>query len=179
MKDWNAVVTVQEHGYKSAMTVLREFGDVDKTEFFNVLLMRVNDPVRFLGALHAYLESLPTVRAALARVMPVTETFSFQSPEEFESAVVRRVDPWLTQLADSRFHVRMHRRGFKGRLSSQQEEQFLDHTIVDSLRRHGREARIDFSDPDFIIALETVGQDGGLSLWDREQRSRYPLLKLD
>jgi tRNA(Ser,Leu) C12 N-acetylase TAN1 len=179
MRDWNVVVTVQEHGYKQARELLHDFGPVDKTGFFNVLVMRVDDAMQFVDELHGCLESLPAVRASLARVMPVTEKFSFQSAEEFETLVRQAVEAWLAQLAGKSFHVRMHRRGFKGRLSSQHEEQFLDYHVIDCLRARGQDARIDFADPDFIVALETVGQDGGLSLWDRAQRQRYPLLKLD
>jgi tRNA(Ser,Leu) C12 N-acetylase TAN1 len=40
-------------------------------------------------------------------------------------------------------------------------------------------ARVSFADPDYILALETVGQRAGLSLWDRVQRARYPFLGLD
>lgn len=41
------------------------------------------------------------------------------------------------------------------------------------------QARVDFDDPDFIVVLETVGQRGGMSLWSREQRQRYPFVNLD
>ena len=179
MRDWNVVVTVREHGYRQAMELLRDFGAVAKTDFFNVLVMRVTDPSRFIEDLHGCLESLPGLRTSLARVMPVTERFSFQSAEEFEGRIKGSVEPWLPRLAGTAFHVRMHRRGFKGRLSSQSEELFLDRYIVDRLHQRGQQANIDFSDPDLIIALETVAQVGGLSLWNREQRQRYPLLKLD
>jgi tRNA(Ser,Leu) C12 N-acetylase TAN1 len=40
-------------------------------------------------------------------------------------------------------------------------------------------ASIDFQDPDAILAVETVGQRGGLSLWTREQLRTYPFLGLD
>jgi tRNA(Ser,Leu) C12 N-acetylase TAN1 len=40
-------------------------------------------------------------------------------------------------------------------------------------------SRIDFDDPDYIIDIETVGQRAGMSLWSREHRLRYALLKLD
>jgi tRNA(Ser,Leu) C12 N-acetylase TAN1 len=178
MINWNIVVTVKEHGYRQASDILRDFGTVSRTDFFNVMVMRVDDALQFVEDLHACLQSLPGVRASLARVMPVTEKFSYQSAEEFEACVRQQVELWLPRLAGKAFHVRMHRRGFKGRLSSQNEELFLDHHIIHSLQERNQDARINFDDPDFIIALETVAQHGGLSLWDREQRQRYPLLKL-
>jgi tRNA(Ser,Leu) C12 N-acetylase TAN1 len=51
--------------------------------------------------------------------------------------------------------------------------------LLRDFRAVGKQANVDFSDPDLIIALETVAQVGGLSLWNREQRQRYALLKLD
>jgi tRNA(Ser,Leu) C12 N-acetylase TAN1 len=74
----------------------------------------------------------------------------------------------------------MHRRGFKGRLSSQEEEHFLDDYILERLASKGKTtAKIDFSGAERVIAIETVGQRAGLSLWTREQIQRYPFLKLD
>ena len=34
-------------------------------------------------------------------------------------------------------------------------------------------------DPDVILDVEIVAQQAGLSLWSRDQRKRYPFLKLD
>jgi hypothetical protein len=45
----------------------------------------------------------------------------------------------VPELIGKRFHVRMHRRGFNGKLSSQQEAQFLDGFLFAS---HLRERRV-------------------------------------
>jgi len=63
----------------------------------------------------------------------------------------------------------MHRRGFRGRLSSQHEERFVDHFLMERLSEQGQEARIAFDDPDVIIALDSVGQRTGISLWTSQQ----------
>jgi tRNA(Ser,Leu) C12 N-acetylase TAN1 len=47
------------------------------------------------------------------------------------------------------------------------------------MQSEGSTGRIDFEDPDVIIVVETVGQIAGLSLWTREQRRKYSLLRLD
>ena len=73
----------------------------------------------------------------------------------------------------------MHRRGFKGRLSSHQEESYLDHLLMTKLDAQGNPGRVDFDDPDYIIDIETVGQHAGVTLWNREQRLSYPFLRLD
>lgn len=176
--EWNVVLTTSSGHYQQASDLLQPYGEVSKTAYFNVLALQVEDVARFLEQLHQDLEGDHALAESLGRVVPVTVRFRFQTPAEFEAKAREAVEPWLTRLAGARFHVRMHRRGFKGRLSSQDEEQFLDHHI---LERIGLEspAVIDFDDPDYIIAVETLGQDAGLSIWDRVARDRYPLLKLD
>ena len=48
MYDWNVVVSVHEHGYTRARHLLERLGAVARTEFFNVLVMRIEDPDAFL-----------------------------------------------------------------------------------------------------------------------------------
>lgn len=73
----------------------------------------------------------------------------------------------------------MHRRGFKYRIDRQREEQFLDHWLAEQVLLAGQSTHVTFEDPDYIIALETVGQRGGVSIWDRQERARYAFLSLD
>jgi tRNA(Ser,Leu) C12 N-acetylase TAN1 len=176
---WNVVVSTREGRFEQAQAFLSHLGTVRKTDFFNVLTLEVEEPARFLEEIHAALELDPRPAEWLGRVVPLERQFTFQSPEEFEQKAREAVLPWLPELAGRSFHVRMHRRGFKGRLSSQDEERFLDRFIMDALAQGGSSARVSFEDPDLIIALETVGQEAGLSLWDREQRQRHFLLGLD
>jgi hypothetical protein len=51
--------------------------------------------------------------------------------------------------------------------------------LIDLLQAAGTPGRITFSDPDVIIALETVGTRAGLSLWTREDLARHRFLRLD
>jgi tRNA(Ser,Leu) C12 N-acetylase TAN1 len=111
--------------------------------------------------------------------MPATQTFTFQTVEKFETKAREACQRWVPDLAGWRFHVPMHRRGFKGRLTSQHEESFLDDTLLEALAQTGRPGQITFEDPDAITALETVDDRAGLSLWKREDVQRYPFLRLD
>lgn len=86
---------------------------------------------------------------------------------------------WTSELAGKRFHVRLHRRGFKGRLSSPEEERQLDVALLQALEQAGSPGKVAFDDPDTIVAIETVGNRAGLSLWTREDLRRFPLLGLD
>lgn len=179
MQDWNAVITVQDGGYNQALKLLEPFGPVARTDYYNILVMRSGDPLQLLDALIAKGERAPGIATCLARVVPVTMTFVFQSPAEFEENARQAVTSFLPSLGGKSFHLRMHRRGFKGRLSGMEEEQFLDAYLLQSLEKAGNPGRITFEDPDAVIALETVGQRAGLALWNREELRRYPLLHID
>lgn len=173
------IVSVQEHGYKSARRLLGEYGRVRKTDYFNVLTMEVADIAEFLEEMRALYEIQAPLVRDIGHIMPVTDRFTYQSPEEFEAKTKAVVTPWLPVLAGKHFFVRMHRRGFKGRLSSQVEEQFLNEYILDTLAKQGEPAaKVDFSHPQQVIAIETLGQQAGMSLWSDAQLVRYPFLKL-
>ncbi len=70
----------------------------------------------------------------------------------------------------------MHRRGFKGTLHSHREEQLLGGYLMDELEARAMPATIRFEDPDAVIAVDTVDQRAGMSLWTREQLRRFPFL---
>lgn len=179
MEDWNLVVTVQSGGFKQAWELLQGFGPIAKTGYYNVIALLVADPVKFPEQLRLALERHPALGELLARVMPVEHAFVFQDPEEFERKACAAVAGWVGQLAGHSFHVRMHRRGFRQRMTSQHEEQFLDHWLVEQTQRAGQGARVTFDDPDYVVALETIGQRAGVSIWDRQARARFSFLKLD
>jgi tRNA(Ser,Leu) C12 N-acetylase TAN1 len=176
---WNVVVTVYDGEFNEAIRLLRPYGQVARTDYWNVLAMQVEDPAEFTRAIQTAMREDATIPNSVSRIVPVTQTFRFQSPAEFEEKARSLVDEWLSELKGKRFHVRMHRRGFKSRLSSQHEEQFLDHHLLERLKQEGAQGRIDFDDPDVIIAVETLGQTAGLSCWTREQRQSFELLNLD
>jgi tRNA(Ser,Leu) C12 N-acetylase TAN1 len=179
MSHWNVVVNLHERGFKRAFKLLQGLGAVYNTGFLNVLVMEVSNIPRFLETLNAWVSDDPSLLKLLARVVPVTCTFSFQSPLEFETKAQEAVLSWLPQLAGKSFYVRMHRRGFKGRISSPEEERFLDRVLLEALDQIGNPGRITFEDPDAILVLETVGQQAGLSCWTREDLQHYPFLRLD
>jgi tRNA(Ser,Leu) C12 N-acetylase TAN1 len=178
MTAWNVVVSVRDQGYKRAREILGIFGRVDETDYYNVLTLEVADPQAFLARLAELCAVAPDVLEAISRAIPAQKTFVFQTPEEFEEKARAAVLDWLPELAGKSFHVRLYRRGFKGRLKSPEEERFLDEALLAALAAGGTPGRIDFTRPDAVIDVETLGNRAGLSLWRREELERYPFLRV-
>lgn len=176
MDDWNVVATSRIGRFDDARELLGKLGPVGRTDYYNVLVMRCDDVDRLLADL---LRLLPAGEGPVAHVRPARATFEFRSPEEFDELARRVALTWAPRLLGKHFHVRMHRRGFQHRLSSQQEEHFLDETLLDALGIVGEPGRISFQDPDAILAIDTVAGRAGLALWSREDLHRYPFLGLD
>ena len=179
MGEWNVIVTAHEDGLRRCRELLQRFGPVESTRYFNVLVLMADDILLLLETLRRQIVAHPEVLTAISRVIPVTHRFRFQSPEEFEDSTRQIARQLAPRLAGKGFHVRMHRRGFKGRLSSPEAERFLDDFILRQLESAGTPGRITFEDPDAIVAVETIGTEGGMSLWTREDLAAYPFLGLD
>lgn len=179
MQEWNVVINLNERGFRQAYKKLGVFGSIKKTGFFNVLLLKVDNLPGMLETMREWTLEDDRSLSFLSRVIPVTSAFTFQSPEEFEAKAKEAVLQWVPALAGKGFHVRMRRRGFKGKLSSLEEEHFLDDILLESIEKTGTPGHITFEDPDAIIAVETIAQWAGLSLWRREDLQRYPFIRLD
>jgi tRNA(Ser,Leu) C12 N-acetylase TAN1 len=179
VKDWNVIATIHEGKFREARKLLQQFGEAAPTEFHNVFVLRVDDAARLIDVLAERVANEPAVRDILSHIVPARFTFSFRDVGEFEERAREAVLQLAPALAGQRFHVRAHRRGFKHRISSQEEEQRLDKVILDALVALGSPGSIAFEDPDAIVAIETVGQHAGVSLWTREDLRRYPFLGLD
>lgn len=177
MRDWNVVVSVRGECYQWARKHLREYARVDRTDFYNILALRVEDMAVFLVELRQATEADPKLRDCLARVMPAQHSFIFQTPEDFEARATQAVNNFLPQLAGKAFYVRMHRRGFRGVLASQREERLLARHVLETLQAAGTPGTVRFTDPDVVITLETIGQWAGMALWTREDLARYPFVQ--
>lgn len=178
MPDWNVVATAREKGFALACEILEEFGPVKRTDFYNVLVLSVDDTGEFLERFAALAERDTSVLGfALSRVVPASHTFTFSTPEEFEEKARTVALHWVPQLRGKSFHVRLHRRGFKGKLKSPDEERFLDEALLHALEAAGSHGSIAFDDPDAVIDIETIGNWAGLSLWTREELQRYPFIR--
>jgi tRNA(Ser,Leu) C12 N-acetylase TAN1 len=176
--EWNVVISVHEKGFRKAADAFRKFGIVRKTEFFNVLLLRTENIPALLEEFRIRYERTPESLAFLARLVPAARTFTFHAKEEFRAKAQDIVLGWAPRLAGKSFHVRIRRRGFKGKITSPEEERFLNEVLLRRVAAGGAEGRIAFEDPEAIIAVETVGTWAGLSIWTREELNRYPFVRV-
>ena len=178
MSHWNLVVTTAEGKYTQALGFLARFGIVKPTSYYNVVMMQVRDLGELMEFFVREWESQGGRLLLLQRVVPMSHTFIFRDHQGFGIRATEVVTGWLDQLAGKTFHVRMHRRGFKDQLRSEEEERLLNGTIVEATAHFGNSAVVSFDDPDVVIAVETIGNQAGMSLWLREDLQRYPFLHI-
>ena len=174
--DWNVIVTLPEATFPEARKFLRRWGEVHRTGYFHVLTLTVEDIESFLPEVAKVIEEKPGTFNILSHIIPAQRTFTFATAEEFEAKARDIAILWAPMLAGKSFHVRLHRRGLKGTLSTPKEERFLDETLLDALETLGAPGRITFTDPDAILQIETIDGRAGASLWQRVDLLRYPFL---
>jgi tRNA(Ser,Leu) C12 N-acetylase TAN1 len=85
---------------------------------------------------------------------------------------------WNFNLVGQSFYVRLERRGLKGRIVSPEVERCLDACLLELAAETGNPARIDFDDPDTVLAVETIGDRCGIGVLTRELRARYPFVRV-
>jgi len=173
MKDWNLVVSIYQDGFKRAFRALRELGSVERSPYHNVLVMTVDNPVALLDAVENQTDVRPALYDAISRVAPAMRSFEFQSAVEFRNKAKAIVLEWSPKLAGRSFHVRFHRRGSTHDLPTPDVERFLDDALA------GAPGTVSFSDPDAVIAIDTIDDRAGLGFWSREDLARHRLLRPD
>lgn len=179
MEDWNVVVTVCEAHFEEACDYLESIAHVSSTDYYNVLVMHVEETEGLLERIASDMQCVPSLHSAISRVIPLTRTFSFKAAPELEQKAGHVIRDWAPKLAEKSFYIRMHRRGLRGEVDSEKEERRLGEMAIEAVRENGSWCNVDFGDPDAVVAVETVGERGGLSLWSREELEKYPFLELD
>jgi tRNA(Ser,Leu) C12 N-acetylase TAN1 len=179
VKDWNVVISIYQDGFRRALRALREFGPVERSPYHNVLVMRAEDPMALLEAVERRTEESPALYDAISRVAPGLCGFEFQSAQEFAEKARSFMVEWSPRLAERSFHVRFHRRGASHDLRTSDVERLLDDAILAATSEAGVPAKISFTDPDAVIAIDTVDDRAGLALWTREDLARHRLLRPD
>jgi len=179
VKDWNVVITVFQEGFRRVLRALEKLGPADRSPYHNVVVMKVDDPTALLEAIEKITEENPALYDAISRVAPASQNFDFLSEEEFVEKANSIIREWLPRLAGRSFHVRWHRRGAKHDLGTHDAERLFDDAIIVATTKAGTSGKISFTDPDVIIAIDTIDNRAGLAMWTREGLARYHVLRPD
>jgi tRNA(Ser,Leu) C12 N-acetylase TAN1 len=179
MKDWNLIVTIYQQGFRRALRALQDIGPAERSQYHNVLVMKVDDPMKVLDAVERKTDERPALYDAIARVAPAMRSFEFQSSDSFKDRATSAILEWLPDLTGRTFHVRLHRRGPKLELRTPDAERFFNDAIIEATTRAGMPARISFADPDAVIVIDTIDDRAGIAMWTRADLSRHRLLRPD
>lgn len=177
MKDWNVVITVFQDGFRRALRALGDLGAIERSPYHNVLVMKVDEPTALLAAIEARTEESTAIYDAISRVAPATCSFDFQSEQDFLERTRSILTEWSPRLAGRSFHVRLHRRGTKHDLGTQETEHLLNDAVLATTMKGGIAGKISFTDPDAVFAIDTIDDRAGLALWTREDLVRYHVLR--
>jgi len=80
--DWNVVVTLPERTFREACRLLAKWGSVERTDYYNVLTMKVADPERFLVEFAEAVAQAPGLLNYVSRVVPAQQGFNFEHRED-------------------------------------------------------------------------------------------------
>jgi tRNA(Ser,Leu) C12 N-acetylase TAN1 len=137
-----------------------------------------DDPEAFIEPLAELFAEKPYLAIPISRFMTVERCFPVDPPA-FAGQLEVEIEPFLDRLANRTFHVRLERRGHKGRIHSKDCEIRLGSHIYQHFVARGLEPSVTFDDPDVIVVVEVIDDRAGIRLLTRDDRKRYPLLKTD
>ena len=177
MTGWNVLATSLEGRRDALLIALRPLARFRPGGYRNVIVGQVEDVPAFLGTVRVALVTDPLLPTALARLVPIELTLRFD-PTDPTPGLVAAAAPLLDRLAAGSFFVRLERRGLKGRLHSPTVEREIGDHVWKALEARGHTPRVDFADADAVLLIETLGDQAGLSVIDRTQRTTYPFLKV-
>ena len=163
---WNVLVTLAEPTYRAARNLLARWGRLKRTEYYNVATIAVADPASFLQEFGAAVERSPGILNAMSHVVPFEHLFEFEDAAEFETKAREIALTYVPRLIGKSLHVRLHRRGLKGTISTPTEERFLDEALLGALAAAGSPR------PDLF-------RGSRLRIADRDRRSKGRLGALD
>lgn len=154
---------------------MRRLGHFERTEFKNVCSGYVEDTAQFLEELQAAHKNNESWVADLGRVIPVEQTFSF-TPETLISQLKQAVVPLVSRMTEGSFHVRLERRGLQDQVMSQEIEREVGEHLQALAEAAGKQLQVSFTNADYIVAVETMGTQCGITLLDHTFRERFPFV---
>jgi len=174
---WNVIVTTLpgRPRFLAALEGLRRMGEFRATAFRDVCLGRVEDARLFLEALLAARSGGERWALAVARAIPVEQTFSFTA-ETFVAQLESALAPLAARMAGGSFHLRLERRGLAETLPSDRIEREVADHLYSLAEARDVALHTSFHDPDYVLVAETVGTECGVALLPRALRERFPFV---
>jgi tRNA(Ser,Leu) C12 N-acetylase TAN1 len=123
-----------------------------------------------LEAIERKTEENTALYDAISRIAPAMRTVEFHSMEEFSERLKPVLLEWLPRLTGSSLHVRLHRRGDRHDLPTPDAERSFDDFLLAATGAAGAPCKISFTDPDAVIAIDTVDDRAGVALWSPADR---------
>jgi tRNA(Ser,Leu) C12 N-acetylase TAN1 len=174
---WNVLATAKNHEQGRLAKRLKRLGDFSWSPYPGLLIGRVADHQAFLEQLRRREEGAPDYLFPLARLLPLDRTFRFTT-ETLLSLLKADAQEYARRIGDGSFYVRAERRGHKEELHCREIEQALTEIVLESSGRRGCAPHVMFHNPDFIVAVEIVGDECGVGLITKSVRERYPFVKV-
>jgi adenylyl- and sulfurtransferase ThiI len=177
MTEWNILATAHRRQEGYLLRLLNNFGEFRGSGYRDVVLGKVSDVQAFLEVLADTRKENPRKLRPLSQIVPIERNFQFDVPD-FIGKAKEAVFPFINRLENSRFFVRVVRRGHKGEFSGMEAEKTLDGFILESLEKDGKKATVNIDAFENMIVIETVENRAGVGLITREMKERYPFIKV-
>jgi tRNA(Ser,Leu) C12 N-acetylase TAN1 len=174
--DFNLIVTARTGEQRTLRRALARLARLRFSGYRNVFVARVDDPDVFLAHLAELRERWAGLDRCLGRVVPLDRCFAVDAAR-FEEQLAAEALALIDRIAGQSFHVRLERRGHKGRIETMACERDLGARLVERAAELGTPATVTFADPEVILAVEVVGPAAGLGVMGRERR-RYPFVRV-
>lgn len=177
MMEWNILATAFRRQERYLLWLLKNYGEFKGSGYRDVVIGWVKDVNTFLESLESLRRENPEKLRSLSQIVPVERTFQFDL-SDFRDKAKEAISLYVELVENRRFYVRVQRRGHKGEISSHEVEKEMDAFILDALKSNGKQAQIDFKDPDRIIVVETIENRAGVGLITKDMKEKYPFIKV-
>lgn len=177
MHGWNVMATSLNGNERPLLRLMNELGEFERSSCHNLLVGHVDDLTAFLEGLKQRYDAGRRLPMALGRALPVDATVQLKTGDP-EHEIEQALQGLIGRIAGHSYHVRVERRGHKGQIHTSELEKLLGDFIWDQVERRGMKPRVDFDDPEVVVAVEIVGDEAGISLVERSVRERYPFVRI-
>jgi tRNA(Ser,Leu) C12 N-acetylase TAN1 len=176
---WNVLVTVQPapRTVHQLLDALHVFGEFRMTPFHYVCRGWVKHIPTFLDAVLEAQQAGRHWTRHIARVVPIVCSFEF-APDSLQGKLEAAAAELASSIAGGTCFVRVERRGLPEEVHSADLERAVADRLFSAVEAHGGVLHTSFSDPDYIVAIETLDTECGIALITREIRRRYPFVRV-